>query len=500
MKIIKRAKMQSLLILVIVIAMAGFLTVSAIFFFALKGMHTDQDRIFLILIIINLSMVVLFIVIMSLVLRAFKTINYYAFTSSITGLPNKNFVINNLIDEISHIGTFSALMSLDMDNFKAVNDGLGHLAGDQLLKHAGRRFRKLLSLEDCVCHIGGDEFLFFIRSVQEKEDIERLAAKLIGIFKLPFHIDGNEVDYVTASLGIALIPQDGHDFQTLYNEADDAMYAAKSAGKNQFWFYNERIRQHVYETAVRKKELESAVANQEFKVFYQPKISDGGRLIGAEALVRWCKSDGKILLPADFIGFSEKNGLILSISDLVIESVCRQVVEWTAKGYDHFSIAINLTAEHLTHDDLCKKLIEKIKACDVPADRIEFEITESMIISDFETVARNLALFRDAGIRVSLDDFGTGYSSLNYLRRLPIDTIKIDKSFIDNVPDDPKDVALLKSIVEIAHHLGYRVIAEGVERKEQLEILKGIHSDAFQGYYFGRPVAPDIFEKDYLRV
>jgi polar amino acid transport system substrate-binding protein len=494
MRIFRKIKLQAVLVVVIVAAMIEFLTVSIISFFALKGLYTNQDRIFLILIGINLSMVVLFIVIMSLVLRAFKTINYYAFTSSITGLPNKNYVLNNLIDEISHISTFSALMSLDMDNFKAVNDSLGHLAGDQLLKHAGRRFRKLLSLEDCVCHIGGDEFLFFIRSLQEKEKIEKLAIDIIGTFKTPFYIDGNAVDYVTSSLGIALIPQDGHDFQTLYNEADDAMYAAKSAGKNQYCFFNEKIRQHVYETAVRKKELQNGIENKEFKVFYQPKISDDGHLIGAEALVRWCKSDGSILPPADFIDFSEKNGLILAISDLVIESVCQKVVEWTAKGYDHFSVAINLTAEHLTHDNLCKKLIEKIKNCDIPADRIEFEITESMIISDFETATKNLAFIRDAGIKVSLDDFGTGYSSLNYLRRLPIDNIKIDKSFIDNVPGDPRDLAILKSIVEIAHHLGYRVIAEGVERKEQLVVLKNIHSDAYQGYYFGRPVDSETFE------
>lgn len=500
MRIFKKVKLQVVLVLVIVVAMVEFLTVSAISFFALKGLHTDQDQVFLILITINLSMVALFVVIMSLVLRAFKTINYYAFTSSITELPNKNFVLNNLIDEISHIGNFSALMSLDMDNFKAVNDSLGHLSGDQLLKHAGRRFRRLLSLEDYVCHIGGDEFLFFIRSVREKKDIEKLAADIIGMFTTPFHIDGNEVDYVTASLGIALIPQDGHDFQMLYNEADDAMYAAKNAGKNQFRFYNDKIRQHVYETAVRKKELEDAIANQEFKVFYQPKFSDSGSLIGAEALVRWRKSDGKILPPADFIDFSEKNGMILAINDLVIESVCKKVAEWTAKNYDPFSVAINLTAEHLTRDDLCKKLVQKIKGCDVPTDRIEFEITESMIISDFETAARNIALFRDAGIKVSLDDFGTGYSSLNYLRRLSIDSIKIDKSFIDNVPSDPKDLAILKSIVDIAHHLGYRVVAEGVEREDQLNVLKDIHSDVYQGYFFGRPVDPDTFEKEYLRV
>jgi diguanylate cyclase (GGDEF)-like protein len=500
MKILKKLNLQAVLVFVIIVAMIEFLAVSFISFRALRGMHNDQDQTLLLLIGINLSMVVLFILIMLLVLGVFKKINYYAFTSSITGLPNKNFVLNNLIGEISRIGTFSALMSLDMDNFKAVNDSLGHLAGDQLLKHAGRRFRKALSLEDCVCHIGGDEFLFFIRSMQDRVKIEKLAADIISIFKTPFHIDGETVDYVTASLGIALIPKDGHDFQTLYNYADDAMYTAKNAGKNQYFFFDENIRLHVYENAVRKKELENGIAKKEFKVFYQPKISNDGSLVGAEALVRWFKDDGRILPPSEFIGFAEKNGLILAISDLVIESVCQKVLEWTERGYDHFSVAINLTAEHLIHDELCQGLLNKIKACKISPQRIEFEITESMIISDFKTAAKNLALIKDAGIKVSLDDFGTGYSSLNYLKKLPIDSIKIDKSFIDNVPDDLKDLAVLKSIVEIAHNLGYTVIAEGVEKKEQLEILKAIHSDMYQGYYFGKPVDAETFERTFLKL
>jgi polar amino acid transport system substrate-binding protein len=499
MKILKKLNLQTVLILVIVIAMIEFLAVSFISFRALRSIRMDQSQTLLILIGINLSMAVLFVLIMLLVLKAFRKINYYAFTSSVTGLPNKNFVLNNLIDEISHIGTFSALMSLDMDNFKAVNDSLGHLAGDQLLKHAGRRFRKTLDLEDCVCHTGGDEFLFFIKSAQNKKDIEKLAAIIINIFKSPFHIAGKTVDYVTASLGIALIPKDGHDFQTLYNYADDAMYAAKNAGKNQYFFYDDNISLHIYEDAIRKKELEDGIAKKEFRVFYQPQMASDGTLTGAEALVRWFKSDGRILPPAEFIGFAEKNGLILALSDLVIENVCRKVLDWAEKGYMGFSVAINLTAEHLIHDDICRNLLAKIKACNAPPQMIEFEITESMIISDFETGTKNINMIKDAGIKVSLDDFGTGYSSLNYLKKLPIDNIKIDKSFIDSVPDDQRDLALLNSIMEIAHNLGCKVVAEGVEKKEQFEALRNIHCDMFQGYYFGKPVDEDTFEKYFLK-
>jgi diguanylate cyclase (GGDEF)-like protein len=498
MKILKRINPQVVLILVIVIAMIEFLAVSLISFKTLRSISEDQNQILLILICINLSMVILFILIMLLVLRAFRRINYYAFTSSITGLPNKNFVLNNLIDDISHVGNFSALMSLDMDNFKAVNDSLGHLAGDQLLKHVGNRLKKLLSLEDCVCHIGGDEFLFFIKSAQDMNEIEKLAANIIDIFKTPFNINGKTVDYVTASLGIALIPKDGHDFQTLYNHADDAMYAVKNAGKNKYVFYDESISLHIYEDAVRKKELEDGIARKEFKVFYQPKIAVDGSLIGAEALVRWFKSDGSILLPLEFIGFAEKSGLILAISDFIIEDVCKKVLDWAEKGYTSFSVAINLTAEHLINDDICRNLLEKIKSCNVLAQMIEFEITESMIISDFEMAARNITMIKDVGIKVCLDDFGTGYSSLNYLKNLPIDNIKIDKSFIDSIPDNKRDLAILNSIMEIAHYLGYKVVAEGVEKEEQFETLKNIHCDMFQGYYFGKPVDEDTFERCFL--
>lgn len=260
MKIPKKLNPQAVLVFVIIAAIIEFLAVSFISFLALRGMHTNLNRVLFLLIGVNLSMVVLFILIMLLVWGAFKKMNYYAFTSSITGLPNKNYVLHHLVDEIARSGTFSALMSLDMDHFKAVNDRLGHLAGDQLLQYAGRRFRKTLSSEDCVCHVGGDEFLFFIKSIQDKEKIGKLATDLLGTFKTPFHIAGKTVDCVTASLGIALIPKDGCDFQTLYNCADGAMYAAKNAGKNRFFFFDETTHPHGYQNAVRKKESENSIA------------------------------------------------------------------------------------------------------------------------------------------------------------------------------------------------------------------------------------------------
>lgn len=499
--VFKRLNLQTVLIFVIVFAMIEFLTVSFISFNALKKITAvDQSSTLIILIAINLSMVALFIFIMFLVLRAFKRINYFAFYSSITGLPNKNFVLNNLVDEISHFKEFSALMSLDMDNFKAVNDSLGHLMGDKMLKHAGRRFKNVLNIEDCVCHIGGDEFLFFIRYAKNKENIEKIAREIIDSFKTPFHLDGRIVDYVSASLGIALIPDDGKDFQTVFNCADDAMYSVKKLGKNNYQFYNSSIKLNIYEDAVKKKAIEGGIKNREFKVFYQPKVSASGKLIGAEALVRWFKSDGTIQPPSEFIDFAERNGLISEISDIVIEEVCSKILNWIDKGYRNFSISINLTAEHLINDVMCKGILDKIKAYNVPSEYIEFEITESIIIKDFNAVIKNTKMIRNFGVKISLDDFGTGYSSLNYLKNLPVDIIKLDKSFIDSIAEDEKDRILLKSIINISHSFGYVVVAEGVEQKEQYDILNRMNCDIFQGYYFGKPMEDKMFETEFLSI
>lgn len=498
----KKISMQLVLIILIVFEMMQFISVSLITFGVLKETHIDKSiirELLTKLIIINISVIILFILIVLIVTKIFKRINNYAFYSCTTGLPNKNFVLNNLIGEIAKIKEFSALISLDMDNFKAVNDTLGHLSGDELLRQAGRRFRKVIKLQDCVCHIGGDEFLFFIKSSNDKDQVEKIAKDIINIFGKPFIINREKVDYVTASLGIALLPKDGSDFQTIYNCADDAMYSAKSLGKNSYKFYDKSMGFHIYEDSVKKKEIEEGIKNKEFKVFYQPKVSQYGVLIGAEALVRWFKGDGKILPPSEFIDFAEKKGLIVFISEIVIDEVCNRVNLWTQKGYENFTISINITAEHLINERLCKSIIERVKSFNVPTQYIEFEITESMIIKDFHAAVNNIKMLKDFGFKISLDDFGTGYSSLNYLKKLPIDIIKIDKSFIDTINKEEKDRIILENIINISHTFKYNVVAEGVEDVGQYEILKNMKCDIFQGYYFGRPVDENTFERLFLK-
>lgn len=498
---IKKFSIQIVLLILISLAMLQFLAVSFISYNVLKEVGVKRDiaeLFFFKLITINVSMTILFVLIVFLVIKIYKKINNYAFYSCTTGLPNKNYVLNNLIGEITRINEFSALISLDMDNFKAVNDTLGHLAGDELLRQVGRRLKQVIKLEDCICHIGGDEFLFFIKSAKNEAEVEKLAYKIINVFTKAFVIDGKNVDYVTASIGIALIPKDGMDFQGLYNCADDAMYSVKNSGKNSYRFYNENMNLHIYEESIKKKKIKEGIENKEFKVYYQPKISKEGTLMGAEALVRWIKSDGNILLPSEFISFAEKNGLISAISNLVIDEVCNKLLLWIKEGYKDFTISINITAEHLTDEKNCKNIIERINSFHIPPQYIEFEITESMIIKDFDEALKNIQLIKDFGIKISMDDFGTGYSSLNYLRKLPIDIVKIDKSFIDAINEEKKDRVIIENIINICHSFKYAVVAEGVEDEEQFKTLKKMQCDIFQGYYFGKPVDENVFESRFL--
>ncbi len=491
------------LLILIIVAMVEFISVSVIILNLLKKLNINPDDKIIQLFMgkiamINVSMILLFGLIVLLVSRVFKKINNYAFYNCTTGLPNKNYMMNNLISEITGNGEFAALISLDMDDFKAVNDTLGHLAGDELLRLTGERFQNILHTRDCVCHIGGDEFLFFIKSVKNKAETELVAKDILRIFAEPFYINGSKVDYVSASMGIAITPKDGTDFQTLYNCSDDAMYMAKKHGKSSYIFYDKKMSFHLYEDTIKKKEIKEGIKQKEFKVFYQPKYSGNGLLMGAEALARWVKADGTRLPPSEFIEFAEKNGLIIAITDLIVEEVCKDILSWIKKGKEGFVVSINITSEYITNRRLMKKLIDKIEDFRIPTKYIEFEITESMVIEDFNKAVENIILLKSYGIKVSMDDFGTGYSSLNYLKTLPIDIIKIDKSFIDSINQEEKDRVLLENIIQLAHGFQLTVIAEGVENKAQLEVLQKMECDMFQGYYFGKPVAKKDFERMFL--
>lgn len=451
------------------------------------------------IIAINFAMILLFSLMMLVVTKISKKMDYYAFHNCVTGLPNKNYVLNTLVKEISKINTYSILISLDMDNFKAVNDTLGHLAGDEFLKQAGKRFKKVMHIQDYICHIGGDEFLFLINSVNNKDEAEVMLREILNVFKAPFNIHGKNIDYVTASLGVAVIPKDGNNFETLYKRADDAMYESKRIGKHIYSFYKDYINVGIYEYTIKKKAIEEGIKKGEFKVFYQPKISKNGEVLGAEALVRWIKEDNKIIPPSEFIDFAEKEGLIKYIGESVIIEVCKNVSDWISKGYKDFKIAVNLSTEQLIDNKLCGNLLEIIKEFKVPFEYIEFEVTETTIAKNFDKAVNNINEIRSNGIKISLDDFGTGYSSLNYLKNMPIDTIKIDKSFIDDITSNEASMVMVNTIISLSHYFEYEVVAEGVEILEQIKCLKSLGCDIFQGYYYGKPMKDISFENEFLR-
>lgn len=452
------------------------------------------------IVIINFSVIALFVLMIFIVSKINKKMNYYAFCDSITGLPNRNYVANTLVKDIEKISKdeYAIVINLDMDNFKAVNDTLGHSTGDKLLKQAGKRFKKVIDSKDYVCHIGGDEFLFLIKSVNNKYEAELLVKRIQNIFKVPFHIDGKKIDYVTASLGIAIVNMDGNTFETLYNYADDAMYASKRLGKNKYSFYDKEMHSNIYEKTLKKKAIEEGIKKGEFKVFYQPKVSNKEKFLGAEALVRWIKEDNKIMPPSEFIEFAENEGLIQYIGEVVIIEVCEKISEWIKKGYKNFRIAINLSAEQLINEELCDKCLNIIGKFKIPFEYIEFEVTESIIIKDFNVAIKNIEKIKSNGIKVSLDDFGTGYSSLNYLKNLSIDSVKIDKSFIDNLVFDDASNVMVNEIIKICHYFGYEVVAEGVEKNEQVECLRDLNCDIFQGYYYGKPMNSAEFENRFF--
>ncbi|WP_160691974.1 EAL domain-containing protein [Clostridium sp. C2-6-12] len=449
--------------------------------------------------IINFFMIGFFILMIYVVKKINQRAEYYALYSSITGLPNKNHVINTISKDIKELyrDKFAILMSLDIDNFKAVNDTLGHDFGDKLLKEVGKRFKRVIHTKDHVYHMGGDEFLFLINSVYNKNQAEIVVKKIQGVFKEPFHIEGKDIDYVTASIGITVINQDGEDFETLYNNADDAMYEAKKIGKNKYVFYEEQMYSDVYDKILKKKAIEEGIKNGEFIAFYQPKVSKEEKFLGAEALVRWIKAD-VIIPPLDFIEFAEEEGLIKDIGECVIIDVCKNISKWIKDGYKNFRIAINLSAEQIIDESICENAIKIIQEYKVPFEYIEFEVTESTIIRDFDIAIKSIKKIKSYGIKVSLDDFGTGYSSLNYLKKLQVDSVKIDKSFIDTLVFDDGTNVMVNTIIKMCHYFGYEVVAEGVETREQIECLKDLNCDIFQGYYFGKPMKEEEFKDKFL--
>ena len=414
----------------------------------------------------------------------------------LTGLPNRFQYNQHLAKSLAHAERNKsqlAVIFLDLDRFKNINDTFGHDEGDNVLRNVASRFKLCLRESDTIARVGGDEFILLIDQYSSPRDLADIADKLLIAAALPFEIRGQECQ-LSASIGIATFPTDGQDAQTLMKNADIAMYRAKNKGKDNYQFYAAEMNVHTIDRLVYEARLRKALERREFVVYYQAKIDvSSGIIVGAEALVRWNHPERGILLPGEFIALAEEAGLIGRIGMLVIDIACRDILTFRAAEKNFGRVAINLSGAQFNDVHLLDDVKGVVEFWRVDPTSIEFEITESMVMHNREQAIVLMDGLKEAGFTLSIDDFGTGYSSLAYLKRFPVDSVKIDKSFIKDIPDDPNDTAIVLAIVAMAHTLGLKVIAEGVESPLQLQTLFESGCDQYQGFHFSQAIPPDEF-------
>ncbi len=421
-------------------------------------------------------------------------LSYMAHYDALTGLPNRTLFNDRLrqamIDATRH-ERLVGVVFLDLDRFKNVNDSLGHETGDVLLKAVGERLLGAVRKGDTVARLSGDEFTFVLADIGHVDDVARVAQKILDVFAHPFHIGDREL-FVTASMGITLYPFDEKDVQGLLRNADVAMYRAKEVSRNSYQFYTAEMTAKAEEFLSLENDLRHAIERNELFLEYQPVAgARDGEVIAVEALLRWRHPQRGLISPLQFIPMAEETGLIVPIGEWVLRTACAQARGWLENGAPHLRMAVNLSARQFQQVKL-EAVVERIlHETGLPASALELEITETVIMQHAETTIATLKRLSATGVTFAIDDFGTGYSSLSYLKRFPIDAVKIDRSFVRDIPGDPDDMAIAKAIVTMAHSLGIRVIAEGVETPDQLGFLRQQGCDAIQGYYFSRPVAPE---------
>lgn len=409
---------------------------------------------------------------------------------TVTGLPNRNLFSDRLAVTVAQARRNAwpvALLFLDLDRFKTVNDTYGHAAGDALLRQVAARLRECLRGSDVLGRLGGDEFAIVLPGPSKPEDAGLVAQKVIGALSAPFDVDGQPA-YVSASIGIALYPSDGESPDTLLRNADAAMYRAKDQGRDGYQYYlpemNERLKERVRLEGL----LRQALDRQEFRLHYQPKVDlRTGAICGLEALLRW-EHDGRLVTPMEFIPILEYTGLIVPVGEWVMRSVCEQISRWQKSRLAVRPVAINLSARQFQSKDICGKIGAILKDSGIAPQLLEVELTESLLMSDAEEAVNSLRDLKALGVRIAVDDFGTGYSSLAYLKRFPLDALKIDRAFVRDAVSDPDDAAITLTIISLARSLKLISIAEGVETREQVEFLRANGCAEIQGFYFSRPL------------
>ncbi|KAB0666285.1 EAL domain-containing protein [Oryzomonas japonica] len=427
-----------------------------------------------------------------------KQLQHQASHDALTGLPNRELLFDRLKQALAYEDRHNnllALMILDLDNFKTVNDTLGHVVGDILLKDVAKRLQQCMRQYDTVARFGGDEFVIVVNEMPDIHDIVKFAEKVQELFQRPFYIL-EQPTYVTTSIGISIYPLQSTTVEGLLKTADMAMYQAKREGKNSFQFFTESMSLKSDERAIMKKRLRSALEREEFLPHYQPRIdATTGKITGMEALMRWQPKGAPLAFPVEFFPMLEESGLIVPAGEWLLDKVCRQNKTWQDRGMEPLRVAVNTSARQFHQDDFTEKVAQALSATRLDPHYLEIELPEKIIMDNITESVRKLGELREIGVKISLDNFGTGYSSLSHLNRLPIDELQIDKSLVNSITFDPGEAAVVSAIITMGHSLGKKLVAEGVESEDQYLFLAHQRCEEMQGHYFSRPLPPDDFEK-----
>jgi diguanylate cyclase (GGDEF)-like protein/PAS domain S-box-containing protein len=423
--------------------------------------------------------------------KAEQQIEYQAYHDALTGLANRRLFNEHLSLALALAARRScpvAVLFLDLDHFKLVNDTLGHTMGDVLLQEVARRLRACVREGDAVARVGGDEFTIVLQDLETRDAAAVVAQKVLRAIAAPIEMTGHRL-YVTVSIGITIYPDDGADAETLLKNADNAMYRAKAEGRNTYQLSTHELSRSTQERMTLESGLHLAMEREEFEVWYQPQVDvETNRIVGMEALLRWRHPDRGIVAPAEFISVAEERGYIVVIGDWVLRQACRQARAFRDQGHHDFRVAVNLSARQFREASLVTSVLAALRESELPPSCLELEITESVAMENVALTLQLLRDLRDIGITIAIDDFGTGHSSLSYLRQFPIDALKIDRAFVEDLPDRFEDAAIVKAVIALAAGLNLRVVAEGVETRPQLDFLREQGCREVQGYFFSYPV------------